>query len=176
MAKATLQSLLAKGASIVEAILGSGKNQDGTDFTVSASVAAGTNNIGDVGVLTLPVIPVGTNSIGGTKDNGPHWTPTHSRVASADMSAVPVDISDAPTAGQMIYLDDLIISVDAAMRVDIMEETSGTILASFYMAANSTIQITPRDGLKLAAADMKLQAQTSAAGDISITACYHSEA
>jgi hypothetical protein len=54
MAKATLQSLLAKGASIVEAILGSGKNQDGTDFTVSASVAAGTNNIGDVDIASLP--------------------------------------------------------------------------------------------------------------------------
>lgn len=34
------------------------------DGTVTANLAAGTNNIGDVDVLTLPAIPTGTNSIG----------------------------------------------------------------------------------------------------------------
>lgn len=34
------------------------------DGTVTANLAAGTNNIGDVDVLTLPSIPAGTNNIG----------------------------------------------------------------------------------------------------------------
>lgn len=34
------------------------------DGTVTANLAAGTNNIGDVDVLTLPAIPAGTNNIG----------------------------------------------------------------------------------------------------------------
>ena len=34
------------------------------DGTVTANLAAGTNNIGDVDVLTLPALPAGTNAIG----------------------------------------------------------------------------------------------------------------
>lgn len=34
------------------------------DGTVTANLAAGTNNIGDVDVLTLPALPAGTNNIG----------------------------------------------------------------------------------------------------------------
>ena len=37
------------------------------DGTVTANLAAGTNNIGDVDVLTLPAIPTGTNTIGSVK-------------------------------------------------------------------------------------------------------------
>lgn len=40
------------------------------DGTVTANLAAGTNNIGDVDVLTLPPIPAGTNNIGGITGTG----------------------------------------------------------------------------------------------------------
>ena len=62
------------------------------------------------------------------------------------------------------------------MRVDLKEETTGTVLASIYLPANGSAQITPRGKLKLATADKKLQVITSAAGNIAVTAFYHSEA
>ena len=41
-----------------------GGNAITVDGTVTANLAAGTNNIGDVDVLTLPSLPAGTNAIG----------------------------------------------------------------------------------------------------------------
>lgn len=116
----------------------------------------------------------GSAAIGGTKDNGPHWTPT--RTYTAISSATTTDITVAPTSGQKIVLDDLIISADAAQTVSLVEETSGTVFAKFFIPANGTIQITPRDGLKAAVADKKLRVTTTSTANTSITACYHSEA
>lgn len=44
------------------------------DVTVTGSLPAGTNNIGDVDVLSLPALPTGANKIGdvGLKDSGGH--------------------------------------------------------------------------------------------------------
>jgi len=52
----------AAGASAVN--IQDGGNTITVDGTVTANLAAGTNNIGDVDVLTLPSIPAGTNNIG----------------------------------------------------------------------------------------------------------------
>lgn len=57
MARATRAEILAageRGEREVIASIGSGKNPDGTDFDLSVSLPAGTNNIGDVDVLSLP--------------------------------------------------------------------------------------------------------------------------
>ena len=114
------------------------------------------------------------------KDAGPNWTGSigvsGARFTSADQSASAASVTDAPSSGEKICVDDLIISVDTDMRVDLMEETSGTVFASLYLPANSVQQVTPRGKFKLPTADKKLQVQTSAAGNISVTALYHSEA
>ncbi len=108
------------------------------------------------------------------KDNGPHWTPT--RTYTTTTTATTTDITVAPAAGQKIYLDDCLISADAAQTVSIVEETSGTVFAKVYIPANGTVQITLRDGIKAAVADKKLRAITTTTAATSITACYHSEA
>ena len=61
------------------------------------------------------------------------------------------------------------------MQVDFEIETAGTNFLTFYCAANSSYQFTPRGRLKLPTADKKLMVDTSAAGNISVTVFYHSE-
>lgn len=157
--------------------------------SIGAALPAGTNNIGDVDIATaLPAgdnnignvdlasaIPAGTNTIGATRDAGPAWTSAYLHTASADASGG-ADLTAAPTAGQKICIDDLIISVGADLTVTLEEETSGTDVMVFYMAAKSTIQVTPRGQVKLPTADKKLRLDTSGAGNIAVTVVYHSEA
>ncbi len=114
--------------------------------------------------------------LGGTgslKDNGPAWTVARTVTTSADMSTA-VAISPAPTSGQNLIGDDVLISSDTAMSFTVQEETSATVFAKVYLAANSTAQITLRDGLKTAVADKKFFGKASVAGNVSITCCTHS--
>lgn len=109
------------------------------------------------------------------KDNGPSWTSARGNVSSADASGADVDLTAAPTTGQKIVIDDLWVSVDTAMRVDVKEETAGTVVWSAYLPANGSVQYTPRDGQKLDTANKKALFRTSAAGNVRVTANYHSE-
>lgn len=113
-----------------------------------------------------------------TSDAGAAWASTlgvsDARFTSADASSAAADVTDAPASGQPLIITDIIVSVDTAMRVDFKEETSGEVKLSLYMAANSAMQVTPRGEIELAA-DKKLQVQTSAAGNIAVTALYYSE-
>lgn len=120
-------------------------------------------------------------SIAPRHDAGPSWQTTRGvsgvPFTSANQSASAASVTDAPATGQKIVVDDVIVSVDTAISVTFKEETSGTVvLGPIYMPANSMAQITTRGRLKLATADKKLQVQTSAAGNISVTTFYHSEA
>lgn len=114
------------------------------------------------------------------RDMGPQWDSVYgvsgARYTSSDRSGSAASVTDAPTSGKRLVLTDVLIAVDTAMRVDLKEETSGTVIASIYMAANSAMQWTPRSKTKLATVDKKLQVQTSAAGNIAVTAHYYSEA
>lgn len=132
--------------------------------------------------------PVGASDIdglietidAGVKDLGPAWTSSFgvsgARYTSNDRSGSAASVTDAPASGKKLVITDVLISVDTAMRVDLKEETSGTIIASIYLPANGACQWTPRSKTKLATADKKLQVQTSAAGNIAVTAHYYSEA
>jgi len=156
---------------------GASSGASGASVSLSAAIPAGTNNIGDVDVLT---IAAGTNTIGATRDAGPSWTTVFgvsgAVVSSADASTATA-VTGAPTSGQKICIDDIFFSVGAtAMQVDFEEETSGTVLITCYCAANTVYQLTPRGKLKLATADKKLMVDTSAAGNISVLVSYHSEA
>lgn len=128
---------------------------------------------------------VASNLTGGTaiaKDGGPGWTTVWGvsglPYTSADRSGSAAPVSDAPTSGQKLVIDDILISVDTAMAVTLKCETSGAVVAGpFYLPVNGTLQITTRGkGKKLATADKKLHVQTSAAGNIMVDVGYHSEA
>lgn len=126
-------------------------------------------------------LPAGTNTIGATMDAGPAWATVRGIAgvpfASADQSAAPASVTDIPTIGQSLVVDDILVSVDTDMAVTLKEETSGTVIhGPFYMAANSTLQVTLRGKTKLPVANKRLQVITSAAGNIMVEATYHSEA
>ena len=124
-------------------------------------------------------LAAGANIIGSTKDAGTAFTTsfgvTGARFTSADQSASAASVTDAPTSGQKIVIDDVLFSSDTELRLDFMEETSGAVLFSVYCSAGSSGQFTPRGKLKLATADKKLQVQASVAGNIAVTVLYHSE-
>ena len=115
------------------------------------------------------------------KDDGPAWTSVFgvsgAAFASADASGADAAVTDAPTAGQKLVIRDVFVSTDTAMRIDLKEETSGTVIFSGYFPANSGIvQLTPRSKVKLATADKKLMVRTSASGNVRVTTTYSSEA
>jgi hypothetical protein len=107
-------------------------------------------------------------------DGGPIWKNKQKVVASADMTTA-ADISDAPDACCYPKADDILISTDTAMRFDVQMETTANVLASVYLPANGTVQITLRDGLKGDAKGKKLQGKASVAGNVRITCCWHGE-
>lgn len=125
-------------------------------------------------------LPAGTNSIGGAKDNGPHWTAVHgissAPFTSADQHSAVASVTDAPTSGQKLVITDILMSVDTAMSVMFKCETTGAIICGpFYLPANGSLQVTPRGRWKLATADKKLQVLTSVAGNVMVDAHYFSE-
>ena len=117
----------------------------------------------------------GVASIGGAKDDGPQWVVTRTYTPSADMQTA-VALTAVPSSGQKIVIDDLIVSVAAAMEFSIQMETSGNVLASVFLPANGTALVTTRDGLKGDAVDRRIFGKASAGGNVRVTVCYHSEA
>lgn len=149
---------------------------DGADAAQGAKAdAAAATDTGTFSLVALfkRLLQGITTLIAGVKDNGPAWTPVRALKSSADATTAS-DLTAAPTAGQKVVIDDLWVSVDTAMRVDILEETSGTVLWSAYLPGGGCVQFTPRDGLKLDTADKKARIQTSAAGNLRCIALYHS--
>lgn len=108
-------------------------------------------------------------------DYGPDWTSSYLFTASADATGG-ADITAAPTAGQKIVVTDILISVNTAMYVSFLEETSGTELGRIYLPANGAAQVTPRSKWKLPVADKKLRIGASVAGAVAVTCWYYSEA
>ena len=108
-------------------------------------------------------------------DGGSYFKASRKVVTSANMTVV-ADITDAPATGQKILADDILISAETAMRFDVAMETSGNVLASVYVPASGSAQITLRSGLKGDLADKKLQGKASVVGNVSVMTCCHSEA
>ena len=95
---------------------------------------------------------------------------------SADQHSAAASVTDAPTSGQKLVIDELTISVDTTMNVRFKEETTGTTLfGPYYILANTTIHLKYLNKRKLATADKKLQVLTSVSGNITVGAHYHSE-
>ena len=142
-----------------------------------ATIAAAVSTQMQVDVVAA--LPAGTNTIGATRDAGPAWTSVFGVSGAAFEStdaSTPVAVTDAPSGGEKLVIDDIVFGVDTAMQVDFTEETSGTVIFSFFAGANTNWQFTPRGKVKLATADKKLFVDTSVAGNIAVTISYHSEA
>jgi hypothetical protein len=141
------------------------------------SIAAGDNNIGNVDLASA--IPAGTNNIGATTDAGSaitvSWGVSGAPVESADMTTA-ANVTDAPTAGQKLVLVDAFIGVSAAMNILIEEESSGNDRLRLYFPGAGNYQVTPRAKFKHAVANKKFTCKASAAGAVSITFAYYSEA
>lgn len=111
-----------------------------------------------------------------SQDDGPAWSTSvgvsGAAVESSDMTTATA-ITDAPAAGEKIYLRDLVLSADTAMNVEIRDGSAGTVLLKLYMEANVPVQVTPR-GEIISSVDTQLHAQASTAGNIAITSTYNS--
>src|ERR1035437_2256350 len=81
---------------------------------------------------SAPTVTIdGTNLVGvSTQDDGPEWTSVWGVAGvpftSADQHSAAASVTDAPTGGQKLIIDDLIVSIGTAMSVTFKEETSGT--------------------------------------------------
>lgn len=128
---------------------------------------------------SLSSITAGTNVIGQTLDAGAGWTQLYGlsgvQFTSADASTAAA-VTDAPTGGQKLVIDDIIWSTDTALTINFEIETAETVYFTTYCAANTVYQITPRGKFKLPTADKKLMIDASGAGNISCLVFYHSEA
>lgn len=125
-------------------------------------------------------VPTSNTVSGGIADAGPAWTSIRGvsglPVNSADMTTIAA-VTDSPTAGQKLVIDDILVSTDTAMSVTFKQETdSAVIRGPIYLAANSTTQITLRGKTKLATANKRLMCIASTAGNLTVEAVYHSEA
>lgn len=143
---------------------------DATPASTNALVvsAAGAAKV-DGSAVTQPV-----------SDNSTAWTASFG-VGSAAVTItgnVATPVTDIPTVGQKIVVDDIIISTDTQQNIALTEETSGTLIAKGYFAANTGFnQVTPRDKLKLFTANKRLIATCSAAShNTVVTVLWHSEA
>ena len=94
---------------------------------------------------------------------------------SANQSASPDFVTLAPTTGQKLVITDLVVSVANSQTVTFTEETTDTVFLTLYMAANSTVTVSPRALFKLNTINKRLQVQSSAAGKISVLAFYRSQ-
>jgi len=125
------------------------------------------------GTAAIGSIAAGTEVIGATKDAGSNFPVAYTYTTSADMQTAAA-LTAAPTSGQKLVIDDILFSTDTALAMSFQEETSNTVVAKVYCAANSVIQFTPRGLLRLPVADKKLFGDASAAGNVAVTVFYHS--
>lgn len=112
-------------------------------------------------------------------DSGSSWENSKgvSGVAftSSNCSGTYSAVTDYPFTGECLVIDDVVISVDTAMCVDLVTETTNNLKYRVYLPANGTVQITPRDKMKLGTANKRLMVKSNAVGNIAVTAFYHGE-
>jgi hypothetical protein len=143
-----------------------------TDQTAAGSVVSWLKGV----VLLLK----GTLTVAGsTTDGGPAQATSFgvagAAVASADMTTAAA-VTDLPAPGQKLVVTDFVVSSDTAMRFDFQEETTNTVVMSFYLTAGGPAQVTPRGKVKLATANKRLFGKASVPGNVRVIPVYYSEA
>lgn len=116
------------------------------DGTVTANLAAGTNNIGDVDVLSLPSIPAGANVIGALTANqsvnqaqvGGTATDTNSGNKSAGTQRV-VLATDQPALTNALKVDGSAVTQPVSGTVTANIGTVGTLATAANQTAEATL-------------------------------------
>lgn len=104
---------------------------DNVKVNLQTALPAGTNNIGDVDVLTLPALPAGANTVGAVKDAGPNYTTIQK---FGDVGIVTDSIIWDPAVGKKVVITDIVISTNAANAVTLKEGINSILKG--YLAAN----------------------------------------
>jgi hypothetical protein len=95
---------------------------------------------------------------------------------SADASAAPAPVVDAPGAAARVTIKSLIVSVQSILVVTFTEETSGALMLELFMAANSTVVVPlGPDKFQLPTVNKRLMVKTSGAGKISVQTIWYPE-
>ncbi len=96
-------------------------------------------------------------------------------VQSADASAAPIAVTDAPGVGKNLAIQGLIISSDTTnMVLTFTEETSGAVKLVAYMPSGGVFSpLTGNNEITLPLANKRLMVQASKAGNIAVTALWH---
>lgn len=162
---------------------------DNLNVTEGSGKVVATDDVGSVHYPRIK-ISVGADGVAGdatptnpfpTSYAGPAWTSAFgvasARVSSAD-ATLGVDVTDAPTATQKVVVDDVLMTNHSAVTLllHFQCETTGVVIASFSLLSKTSFHWVPRGKVKLATADKKLRVVSDAAGQIYVTATYHSEA
>jgi hypothetical protein len=124
--------------------------------------------------MTEPSLTVPSQLVA-SRDAGFNQSLIQTFVQNDDISTAK-DITAAPSEGKRIVATDILVSVDTACYLTILEDgEGGAVLAGLYMPANGSAQITLRGYLK-GAAGKKLQMQSVPASKASCTCVYFEEA
>jgi hypothetical protein len=123
------------------------------------------------------------------KSDGPNWTTKWNIGGVGDRAGVPFNSADASAAAAVtaapvdaansLVIDDVTISVGAAMNVKLQEETStNVVFGPYYFAAAGSLTITGLNsrGKKMPTAGKKLMVKASVSGNITVDVAYHEEA
>lgn len=92
-------------------------------------------------------------------------------ISSSDITTA-VELTGAPASGKKIRILDLSVSVAVAMKVQVVEETSGAVIWAAYMPTNGTIPLIRRCGINAKVADKKLLLKGSVAGGVEASCSY----
>ncbi len=163
---------------------------DATTRALLVQLAAGAETIGAVTISGTPAVAIsslpsltaqllaGAENIGAVMDNGPAWTPkkgvSDAIFSAADATGATNWLTDTPSSTQKICVDDMLYSVAADVTLELIEETSGTVLRRIRAkSAAGTQQITLRNGLRTLTNQKRIRVVASGATQVDIELHYH---
>lgn len=115
-------------------------------------------------------------------DTGASWVSRGNCTRGAAGDGIPTlltnttttDLLPAPGTGNKWMIDDVLIGVDAACYLSLVEETSGNLLCPrIYFPGAGFYQITPRDGLLVQTANKKARGTLSTTANCSVLLIAH---
>lgn len=135
-----------------------------------------TVNVGTMPTVSLAALPAGTNIVGAVYDAGPRTTSDRFAQAYADGSSG-VFACAVPTGGQRRVFTDVVVSVNTDCYVELLEETSLTLIAGAWCKASGGFeQLVPRGKLQLPTTNRRLVVKTTPASQVVVMTLSQSEA
>lgn len=135
-----------------------------------------TVNVGTMPTVAVSALPSGTNIIGAVYDAGPRTASDRFSQTYADGSAGVFGCAP-PTGGQRRVFTDVVVSVNTDCYVELLEETSLTLIAGAWLKASGGFeQLVPRGKLFLPTINRRLVVKTTPASQVSVMSLSISEA